>query len=136
MILVVATLAAGWLLRRRDRAPDPLDAWLPLTAVVLAAFVAIRADPFLALLDTLGAALFLGASIAAFSGLAVTRRSAAVIATMAAWTVEAVVAGPPRVVLASRPPVASRERTARRAAGSANDGRPWRAASFSACRWR
>lgn len=102
LILVVATLAAGWLVRRRDRAPDPLDAWLPLTAVVLAVFVAIRADPFLALLDTLGAALFLGASIAAFSGLAVTRRSAAVITTMAAWTVEAVVAGPARVVVASR----------------------------------
>jgi hypothetical protein len=101
-ILVAAALGAGWLLRRRDRAPDPLDAWLPLTAAVLAAFVAIRADPFLALLDTFGAALFLGASIAAFSGLAVTRRSAAMIATMAAWTLEAVVAGPPRVVLASR----------------------------------
>ena len=98
VILVVAALAAGWLLRRRDRAPDPLDAWLPVTAVVLAAFVAIRADPFLALLDTFGAALFLGASLAAFSGLAVTRRSAAVITFMAAWTLEAVVAGTPRVV--------------------------------------
>jgi uncharacterized protein DUF4153 len=101
-ILVVAALAAGWMLRRRDRAPDPLDAWLPVTAVVLAGFVAVRADPFLALLDTFGAALFLGASIAAFSGLAVTRRSASVIGTMAAWTLEAAVAGAPRVVWASR----------------------------------
>ncbi|MFI5292516.1 MAG: DUF4153 domain-containing protein [Candidatus Limnocylindrales bacterium] len=101
-ILVVAALVAGWLLRRRDRAPDPLDTWLPVTAVVLAAFVAIRADPFLALVDTFGAALFLGASIAAFSGLAVTRRSAAVITFMATWTLEAVVAGTPRVVKASR----------------------------------
>jgi hypothetical protein len=102
VILVVATLAAGWLLRRQDRAPDPLDAWLPVTAVVLAAFVALRADPFLALLDTFGAALFLGASIAAFSGLALTRRSASAIATMAAWTLESAVAGAPRVVVASR----------------------------------
>src|SRR5262245_53859735 len=41
-IVVLATLAIAWLLRRQDRAPDPLDAWLPITAVVLAAFVAIR----------------------------------------------------------------------------------------------
>ena len=53
--------------------------------------------------------LFLGASIAAFSGLAVTRRSAAVITCMAAWTLEAVVAGTPRVVKAS-----GRERRATR----------------------
>ena len=33
---------AGWLLRRPGRAPDPLDAWLPVTALVLAAFVAVR----------------------------------------------------------------------------------------------
>ncbi|HEX6868574.1 MAG TPA: DUF4173 domain-containing protein [Candidatus Limnocylindrales bacterium] len=102
LTLVLATLAIGWLFRRRDRAPDPLDSWLPLTAVVLAAFVAVRADPFLALLDTFGAALFLGASIAAFSGLAITRRSAAAITTMAAWTLAAVVAGAPRVAKASR----------------------------------
>ena len=45
-------LGAGWLVRRRGRAPDPLDAWLPVVAIVLAGFVAVRGDPFLALLDT------------------------------------------------------------------------------------
>ena len=102
-ILVVATLGAGWLLRRPGRAPDPLDSWLPATAVVLAAFVAVRGDPFIALLDTAAAVAFLGASLIAFSGLPVTRRSASVIAAMVAWTMEALVAGAPRVALAARP---------------------------------
>ena len=101
-IVIVATLAIAWLLRRPDRAPDPLDTWLPVTAVVLAAFVAIRGDPFVALLDAIGAVAFLGASVVAISGLAVTRRSASVIATMGAWTLEAVVAGAPRVAVAAR----------------------------------
>ena len=48
-ILTAATLAAAWLLRRPGRAPDPLDAWLPVSALVLAGFVAVRADPFVAL---------------------------------------------------------------------------------------
>ncbi len=103
VILVAATLAAGWLLRRRDRAPDPLDAWLPVTALVLAGFVAVRGDPFLAVLDTVGALAFLGASLVAFSGLAVTRRSASTIAAMGAWMLEATVAGPPRAAVAARP---------------------------------
>ena len=97
VLLTAATLAVGWLLRRTDRAPDPLDAWLPLTALVLAGFVGVRADPFLALVDMLGAMVFLGASLAAFSGLAVTRRSASTVAAMAAWTLESVLAGAPRV---------------------------------------
>ena len=101
-ILVVATLGAGWLLRRPGRAPDPLDSWLPATAVVLAVFVAVRGDPFIALLDAAAAVAFLGASLIAFSGLPVTRRSASVIAAMVAWTVEALIAGTPRVALAAR----------------------------------
>ena len=36
-----------------DRAPDPLDAWLPVSAVILAVLVAVRGDPFLAVLDLL-----------------------------------------------------------------------------------
>ena len=101
-ILVVAMLGAGWLLRRPGRPPDPLDSWLPATAVVLAAFVGIRGDPFLALLDTAGAVAFLGASLVAISGMSVTRRSASMIAAMVAWTVEALIAGTPRVALAAR----------------------------------
>ena len=78
-LLVAGTLVGGWLVRRRGRALDPLDAWLPVTALVLAAFVAVRADPFLAVLDATVAAMFTGASLAAFSGVAVTRRSVSVV---------------------------------------------------------
>ena len=82
----------------QGRAPDPLDAWLPVTALVLAALVAVRADPFLALLDAVGAAAFTGASIVAFSGLAVTRRSASVVVAMGAWVVGSAGVGAARVV--------------------------------------
>jgi len=58
LIIVAALLGAGWLLRRTGRAPDPLDAWLPITALVLAAFVAVRGDPFMALVDAMGALAF------------------------------------------------------------------------------
>ena len=102
-LVVIALLAAAWLLRRPGRAPDPLDAWLPFVAVVLAGFVAIRGDPFLALLDTLAALAFTGASVVAFSGLAVTRRSASVVATMGLWTLGAVAWGPTRAITAARP---------------------------------
>jgi hypothetical protein len=102
VLLVAVTLLAAWLVRRQGRAPDPLDAWLPISALVLAGFVAVRGDPFLAVLDTLGALAFLGASVAAMSGLPVTRRAASAIAGMAAWTLGAVVAGAPRVAAAAR----------------------------------
>jgi hypothetical protein len=84
-ILVMAVLVTGWVVRRTGRAIDPLDAWLPVSAVILAVLVAIRADPFLGVLDALLAVALTGASLAAISGLAVTRRSASVIAMMAAW---------------------------------------------------
>jgi hypothetical protein len=102
VILVAAVLGAGWLLRRRGRAPDPLDAWLPVTGLVLAAFVAVRGDPFLALFDTLGAMAFLGASVVAMSGLPVTRQSASAIAAMGAWTLEAALAAAPRAARRAR----------------------------------
>src|SRR5215211_3005183 len=40
---------------------DPLDAWIPPTAIVLAGFVALRDDAPLVLLDELGAVALLGA---------------------------------------------------------------------------
>lgn len=102
-VMTLAILAAAWLVRRPDRAPDPLDAWLPLAALVLATFVAIRADPFLAALDLVGATAFTGASAAAFSGLAVTRRSLSVILVMAAWLIESTLAGAARLIIQARP---------------------------------
>ncbi len=103
-VMTVALLIAAWTFRRRGRAPDRLDAWLPVTAIVLAGFVALRADPFVALLDLAGAAAFTGASVAAFSGLAVTRRSFSVIVAIGAWVVESVLAGAARLLLAARMP--------------------------------
>ncbi|MEO5884358.1 MAG: DUF4173 domain-containing protein [Candidatus Limnocylindrales bacterium] len=103
-IMVAAVLAGGWFVRRRGRAPDPLDAWLPIAALVLAAFVAVRGDPFVALLDTAGAAAFTGASLVAFSGLAVTRRSASVVLAMGAWLMAVGMAGTPRLIRQARSP--------------------------------
>ena len=102
-ILAAATLVAAWLLRRQGRAPDPLDAWLPVAAMVLAGFVAVRADPFVAFLDLIGAIAFTGASVAAFSGLTVTRRSVTALIAMAAWVIEAVIAGTGRALRDGRP---------------------------------
>ena len=101
-IVLATLLATAWLLRRPDRAPDPLDAWLPVVAIVLASFVAVRGDPFLALLDTVVALAFVGASMAAFSGLPVTRRSASVIGGTGVWVVGALAWGPPRAIASSR----------------------------------
>ena len=102
-LMTAAVLAAAWLVRRRGRAPDPLDAWLPLAALVLAGFVAIRADPFLAALDLIGAAGFTAASMAAFSGLAVTRRSLSVILVIGAWLIESTLAGTARLLIGAKP---------------------------------
>ena len=57
---IVTLLAAGWLVRRRDGS-DPLDAWLPVAAVVCAFLVAVSGDRFLALVDTVCALAFAGA---------------------------------------------------------------------------
>jgi Domain of unknown function (DUF4173) len=102
-IVVIAVLAIGWLVRRPRRALDPLDAWLPVAAIVLAGLVALRGDPFLAVLDTLGAFACCAASLAAMSGLAVTRRSASVIAMIGAWVVEGALGGAPRAIRDSEP---------------------------------
>lgn len=109
-ILAAATLVAAWLLRRSGRAPDPLDAWLPVAALVLAGFVAVRADPFVAFLDLVGAIAFTGASVAAFSGLAVTRRSVTTVIAIGAWVIEAVIAGTGRALRVGRPSQGPRQR--------------------------
>ncbi|MEO8570181.1 MAG: DUF4173 domain-containing protein [Chloroflexota bacterium] len=97
LIAVSAILLAGWLLRPRGTAPDRLDAWLPVTAVVLAAFVAVRGDPFIAFVDLMAALVFTGAAVVAFSGIAVTRRSASAIAMLGILTIEASTIGAVRV---------------------------------------
>lgn len=102
-IVTATMLAAARVFRRPGRAPDPLDAWLPVSALVLAAFTAVRADPFVTLIDVVGAAAFTGASAAAFSGLAVTRRSATAVMAMGVWALQVVIAGTARALSAGRP---------------------------------
>ena len=103
LVAVAALLGAGWLVRRRGTAPDPLDAWLPVAALAAAAAVALTGDHFLALLDTMVALAFTGASIAAISGVPVTRRSAEVVAMIAATSLVEVGVGAGRVVREARP---------------------------------
>ena len=107
-IVIALLLSSGWFVRRSDRAPDRLDMWLPIAAIVLSVLVAVRADPFVALLDVAAALAFTGASIAAFSGLAVTRRSASIVIALAAWTFGAVMLGAARVLSRARPAVPTR----------------------------
>jgi hypothetical protein len=78
-VLTIGLLGAAVLVRPGDRRIDRLDWWLPPAAVAVSIAVAVRADPFLILLDLGTAGLLLGASITALGGNAVTRRSAVAI---------------------------------------------------------
>ena len=75
-LLTAALLATGWLVRPADRRIDPSDWWLPASAIAVSAGIAVRADPVLDVLDAGVACGLLGASMAVFAGIAVTRRSA------------------------------------------------------------
>jgi hypothetical protein len=88
-VLLVATAAIAGGIRRID----PLDAWIPCAALVLAAFTAIRDDGPLLLLDVTGALGLTAASAPAFAGEAVTRRTTAAILALAARVVTAVAVG-------------------------------------------
>lgn len=101
--MVAAVLVAGWSVRRRGRALDPLDAWLPAAAIILALLAGVRADPFLAALDIVVAIGLIGASLAAMSGLAVTRRRASVIVAMAVWGIADVLVGAARAIRLVKP---------------------------------
>ena len=78
-ILAATLLVVAWLVRHTDRAVDRLDWWLPAGALAVSVGIAVRADPTLNALDALAACGLLGASMAAFGGVAVTRRSAVAV---------------------------------------------------------
>jgi uncharacterized protein DUF4153 len=101
-IVAAVLLVAAWLIRPRDRRLDPLDAWLPLATLVVAGFVAIRDDRALVLLDAMGATVLCGASIAAFAGASVTRRTLAAGLVLAAQVVAAAALGSLAVVERAR----------------------------------
>ena len=69
-LLGAAAVVAG---RPGLRRLDPADAWLPVAALVLAAMVTLRADPWLVMADVLLAAALAGATVAALAGAHITR---------------------------------------------------------------
>jgi len=74
-LAVAAMLGAGWSVRDRTQAaPRLTDRWLPIAALILAAFVALRGDMTLVVLDVLGAIALTGATLASFGGLRVMER--------------------------------------------------------------
>jgi hypothetical protein len=85
-LLVAGVLGAGWLLRPRGARLDPLDAWLPAGSLAFAACVLLRADPLVVMVDMLLSAGLVAASLAAFGGQTVTRRSLAAIVRLG-WSV-------------------------------------------------
>ncbi|MEO8469551.1 MAG: DUF4173 domain-containing protein [Chloroflexota bacterium] len=107
-ILVGLILGAGCMVRRRGVALDPLDAWLPITSIVIALLVAVRGDPLLAVLNSSVALAFAGAALVAMSGTPVTRRSASVVTTMAVHAAVAASVGVVSVLRAVRPVTGTR----------------------------
>ena len=81
-ILAGCLLGAAFVLRPADRRIDPLDRWLPPTAMAISLGIALRADPVLLELDVAAACALLGASVAAIAGEGVTRRSAIRVAEL------------------------------------------------------
>ena len=90
-------LVAAALVRRRDIPIDRLDRWIPVAALLFAAFPVFRADPALVALDTAGALGLLAASVAAFGGIAVTRRSVSGLVILAMQAVAIGLIGPTRL---------------------------------------
>ncbi|HYN63614.1 MAG TPA: DUF4173 domain-containing protein [Candidatus Limnocylindrales bacterium] len=74
-IAIVAVLACAWFVPARPtRWPRLADAWLPLAAVALAAFVAVRGDRTLIALDVLGSITLTTLALASFGGMRVVQR--------------------------------------------------------------
>ena len=109
-LLVAATLVAAALVTADAgaRRIDPLDWWLPIAALVIAATMAIRSDPTLQFLNVVTAATLLGASMAAIAGAAVTRRSALAIVALGTVVLAWVAGGILRLSVVAR---SSREPT-------------------------
>ncbi len=106
LLLVAGTMAAAAFLANGGRRIDPLDLWLPVAALGLSAMVAIRSDSTLLFLDVVTTAALLGASMAAFAGAAVTRRSALAIAATGTVVLVWVGGGIVRLSAAARRPAA------------------------------
>ena len=71
LLAVALFLALAGAHRARDRRMDRRDAWIPLAAVLFAAFCAIRADVMLLVFDALAALALTVATVIAWSGVRV-----------------------------------------------------------------
>jgi len=78
----------------RGRPEDPLDWWLPATAVAASLGPALRTDPSVVFLDVVLVAIALAAWSVALSGVAVTRRSAEAVAALGVAAALAMMAAP------------------------------------------
>ena len=92
-LTTVALLLAGIVIRPSERPFDSIDAWLPIGAVVFAAFVAIRDDRSLVTLHAVAALGLAGASIAAFAGIPVTRSALPALFALAGRVIVTTLAG-------------------------------------------
>ena len=79
LLLAALLIGAGAAISGRARRIDSADVWIPVAAIAIAAGFAIRSDPMIVFLDAVTAMTLLGASMAAFAGAAITRRSALAI---------------------------------------------------------
>ncbi|HVL54438.1 MAG TPA: DUF4173 domain-containing protein [Vitreimonas sp.] len=87
LLTSMATIAGG------VRRLDPMDAWIPVTALVLAGFVALRDDGPLVFVDIVGALGLCAASAPALAGQSVTRRSTGAMVDLAARVMTAILTG-------------------------------------------
>ena len=105
LLLAAGALVAGPLRLRRI---DPLDAWLAPAALAFAAFVAVRTDPALVMVDLLGLVIAGGAALVTLGGRVLLRADAGRIASSAGEMALATIVGALPVVGALRPPTAER----------------------------
>lgn len=108
VLLTAAVLATGWViagLAGRANRLDPLDAWLPIGALVVAGMIGLRSDPTLVFFDAATGATLLAASMAALAGAAVTRRSALAITILGTVVLGWICVGILRLSIAARRPV-------------------------------
>jgi Domain of unknown function (DUF4173) len=93
LIASTALLASAWVVAGGPPRLDPLDAWLPIAALVFVGFVALRDDGPLVALDTVAAVGLVGASVAAFAGWSVTRSALRRLFHLAGWVLLSALVG-------------------------------------------
>jgi hypothetical protein len=93
LLLAALLIGAGAAISGRARRIDSADVWIPVAAIAISAGFAIRSDPMIVFLDAVTAMTLLGASMAAFAGAAITRRSALAITAAGAVVVAFLVVG-------------------------------------------